>query len=250
MIDKLVGNGYSGSMVRSCVSSASAMFSHGVRITGALPRNPVRDLERGDLPSAKRKTEPRYLSLDEVQRLLRKMSDEFRPVAAACFWGALRVSEALSLRWGHIDFEAGTIDVPGTKSEASAATIRLHPELAKELKKLRERSARRGFDRIAPSALVFQTMTGLSPGRRNVHRAVSRAAENAGLVPEGAEPVGVHDLRHSFAAYALTDARMSMLETSHLLRHANPQVTATVYAGMSEDAKAASWDKLVAVANE
>jgi integrase len=44
----------------------------------------------------------------------------------------------------------------------------------------------------------------------------------------GMEPVGVHDLRHSFASYALTEAKMSLLETSHLLRHANPQVTATV----------------------
>jgi hypothetical protein len=42
---------------------------------------------------------------------------------------------------------------------------------------------------------------------------------------------------------------MSMLETSHVLRHANPNVTATVYAGMSEDAKAASWDKLLKVAS-
>ena len=60
-------------------SSASAIFKHGVRDLNAIPRNPCRDLEHGDRPSAKRQTEPRYLSVEEVVRLLGKMSDESRP---------------------------------------------------------------------------------------------------------------------------------------------------------------------------
>jgi hypothetical protein len=62
MCDRLTEKGLSGASIRVCVSAASAMFSHGVRDLGALPRNPVRDLERGDLPSGKRTSEPWYLS--------------------------------------------------------------------------------------------------------------------------------------------------------------------------------------------
>jgi integrase len=246
MIEKLNEEGLSGSTVRGCVSSASALLRHGVKDLGALPRNPARDLDRGDRPSAKRQTEPRYLSVGEVGQLLDNLSDETRPIAAACFWGALRVSEALRLTWGDIDATGRKVNIPGSKTEASKATIPLLPQLANELRAHRERQAARGFDRIAMDALVFSTASGRSPLRRNVLRAVTNAAKRAGLQPEGAEPVGVHDLRHSFAAYALGGG-LSLLETSRVLRHANPQITATVYAGMSDEAVTALGSKLEAI---
>jgi integrase len=246
MIRKLTDNGLAGASVRSCVASASAMFAHGVRDLAAIPRNPARELEHGDRPSAMRQTEPRYLSVAEVAQLLAKMSDESRPIAATCFWAALRVSEALSLRWSDIDFEAKLIRVPGTKTKASKASVPLLPALAAELKAHRERQASQGFDRIGTAALVFQTATGLSPGRRNVLRAVTNAGRRAGLQPEGIEPVGVHDLRHSFAAHALNGG-LSMVEAARVLRHANPHVTAAIYAGMTDEAVSALGSKLEAI---
>ncbi len=60
----LTSKGLAGASVRSCITSASAVFAYGVRVTGNVARNPVRDLERGDLPSGKRTSEPRYLSTD------------------------------------------------------------------------------------------------------------------------------------------------------------------------------------------
>jgi integrase len=246
MVDKLNAKGLAGASVRSCIASASGMFRHGVRDLGAIPRNPVRELDRDDRPSGRRKTEPRYLSVTEVGKLLDKLSDETRPVASALFWGAMTITEALSLTWAHIDFDAKLIHVPGTKTAARKASVPLMPALADELRAHRERQAGQGFSRIASDARVFQTASGLSPGRRNVLRAVTNGAKRAGLQPEGAEPVGNHDLRHSMAAHALSGG-LSMLETSRLLRHANPQVTATVYAGMSNEAVTALGSKLEAI---
>ena len=77
-------------------------------------------------------------------------------------------------------------------------------------------------------------------------RAVTNAGKRAGLQPEGAEPIGVHDLRHSLAAYALR-WRPVADENSRVLRHANSQVTATVYAGMSNEAVTALGSKLEAI---
>lgn len=249
MIDKLNSKKLAGASVCACVASASAMFRHGVKDLEAIPSNPVRGLEKGDRPSAKRQTKPRYLSEAEVGLLLAKMSDESRPVATACYWAALRVSEALRLRWSDIDFERNLISVPGTKIEKSEAKVPLLPKLAEELKAHRERQGRRGFDRITTDALVFQTASGASPGRRNVLRAVTNAGKRAGLQPDGAEPIGVHDLRHSLASFALGQQKMTLPETARILRHSSSQVTATIYAGLTDEQVSALGAKLTAAAS-
>jgi integrase len=233
LIDKLRSQGKSGSTVRGSVAATSAIFRHAVRDLGAVGRNPVRDLERGELPSARRRTDPRYLSVEQVGSILDRMSDLFRPIGATCFWGALRISEALTLRWRDIDFEAATIHVQGTKTIGSNATIPLLPALERELRAHRQRQGRQGFARIAHDSLVFQTSNGKSPGRRNALRALQRAANRAGLVPEGAEPVGLHDLRHSLAANAFA-LGLTDVQVARLLRHSSPRVTLTVYAGLVE----------------
>ena len=132
--------------------------------------------------------------------------------------------------------------VPGTKTEASRDTVPLLPALARELRAHRVRAADRGLTFVQPDALVFQTRNGNSPGRRNILRAVQTAAVAAGLNPEGAQPVGLHDLRHSAAGLAFES--LALNEVSRLLRHANPRVTTTVYGGINDDAAAAIGNKL------
>lgn len=138
--------------MRGCLTALSAAFRHGERDLGAVRRNPVRDLDRGDRPSGKRRSKPRYLSVLEVEQLLDQMTDESRPVATVLFYPALRVFEALGLVWSDADFETGTLTVPGTKTEASAATIPLLPALAAELRAHRERQAAKSFALIRPDA--------------------------------------------------------------------------------------------------
>jgi integrase len=245
LIDKLNRRGLGGSHVRSCVTSLSCILDHGCR-NESLARNVTKDLVRGDLPSGKRKTEPRYLTIAEIAALFSKLGDEFRPVAQACFYAGLRISEALSLRWSDIDFDAGTINVRGTKTAASAATIPLHPKLAEALRAHRQRQAGIGLARIKADALVFVTFTGRRQSRRNALRAINVASVNAGLSPEGTEKVGAHDLRHSLAANAFA-LGFSPVEVSKLLRHANAQVTMTVYAGLAGDHVEVLGEKLAAL---
>ncbi|HEV8460353.1 MAG TPA: tyrosine-type recombinase/integrase, partial [Gaiellaceae bacterium] len=242
LLDRYKAQGQAGASVRSTIAALSATFRFGVMHAG-LGRNPVRDLERGELPSGKRQTEPRYLSVSEVEKLLGKLSDESRPVAAVCFYAATRISEALALRWSHVDFDNSTIAVPGTKTKASAAKVRLLPALAAELRAHRARQAALGFDRVKPDLFVFQTASGLRPHRRNVLRAIGSASKRAGLVADGQEVVGAHDLRHSLAGCAFA-LGLSPVEVSKTLRHANAQVTLTVYAGLAESAALAAGDKL------
>jgi integrase len=245
LIDKLTAGGHSGSSVRGCLTALSAAFRHGERDLGAVRRNPVRDLDRGDRPSGKRASEPRYLSVTEVDQLLEKMTDESRPVAATLFYGALRVSEALALTWADVDFDRATITVRGTKTEASSATIPFLPALVAELRAHRERQAARSFATIHPEAVVFQSVNGRPLHRRNVLRAVQNAADKAGLNAEGWEPVGCHDLRHSSAAFAFSIG-MTPVEVARLLRHSDPAVTLTTYAGLDDASVQRLGEKLVA----
>jgi integrase len=241
LIDQMRLQKLSASTIRGTIAAFSSACRFAVR-SGTIPRNPTRDLDRGDLPSAKRATEPRYLTLEQVKSLLAHLGPEFRPVAAILFYGALRVSEALALTWAGIDFVAKVISVPGTKTEASRDTVPLLPALERELRAHRSNQAARDLSFINADALVFQTRTGKSPGRRNALRAVQTAAQNAGLNREGQQPVGLHDLRHSAAGLAF--AALPLNEVSRLLRHANPRVTSTVYGGLSDDAAAVIGEKL------
>jgi integrase len=230
LIDNLTTAGHSGSSVRGCVTALSAAFRHGERDLGAVRRNPVRDLDRGDRPSSKRESEPRYLSVAEVDVLLSRMADETRPVAAALFHAALRVSEALALIWADVDLDAATLTVRGTKTEASRATIPLLPALAEELRAHRTRQAARSIARIRPEALVFQTGTGKPYHRRNVLRAVQN---------------GCHDLRHSSAAFAFSIG-MTPVEVARLLRHSDPAITLSTYAGLDDASVQKLREKLAA----
>jgi integrase len=110
------------------------------------------------------------------------------------------------------------------------------PALAAEVRAHRSRVAEQALSRVRPDALVFTTSGGRPHGRRNVLRAVYAAGDAAGLNRDGLERVGVHDLRHSFVAVALA-AGLTLPEAAALARHANPRVTATVYAGLTEQSR-------------
>jgi integrase len=82
--------------------------------------------------------------------------------------------------------------------------------------------------------------------RRNALRAVHGAGDAAGLNGDGREPVGLHDLRHSFVALALAlDAGLSLAEAAALARHANASVTAAVYAGPADGGRERAAAKLL-----
>lgn len=234
------------------VSILSGVLTYGVR-HGVVAHNVVRDLGRDDRPGAQRKSEPRYLSPEELDRLLAATGETFRPVAATCAYAGLRLSEALGLRWRDVDFAAGTLTVSAQlgadgkraplKTAASAASVPLLPKLAAELKAHRSRVAGQALSRVQADALVFTTANGRPQGSRNVLRAVHAAGDAVGLNGEGRERVGVHDLRHSFVAVALA-AGLTLPEAAALARHANPRVTAAVYAGLTDAARAGLGAKL------
>jgi integrase len=253
MVDKVGAARLAPSTVTGIVGILSGLSRFAVK-SGQLERNPVRDLDRDDRPGVGRITEPRYLTADELARLLGKVGETFRPVVACCTFAALRISEALGLTWRDVDFNAATLTISGqlgtngervpVKSAASAATVPLLPALARELQAHRSRLAGKDLRRVHADALVFTTSRGKPQSRRNALRAVHAAGDAAKLNGDGRQPVGLHDLRHSYVALALSSGA-SMAEAAALARHANAKVTAQVYAGLAENGRETAAAKLV-----
>ena len=251
LVDRL--GGLAPSTATSILSITSGLFRFAVK-SELVERNPIRDLDRDDRPGTARLTEPRYLSGEEIERLLGKLTPTFAPVGATCTYAALRISEALGLRWRDVDFQAGTLTVSGqlgangelvpAKSEASEATLPLLPALARTLREHRSRQASRDLRLVHADALVFVTSRGRPQSRRNALRALHAAGVAAELNGKGREPVGLHDLRHSFVALLL-DSQGSLAEAAALARHANVRVTAQVYAGLTDDGREKAAAKLV-----
>lgn len=267
VLDAMAAKRLSPSSRTGVLTAVSSMLRFAVK-AGIVERNVVRDLDRDDRPGTARLTEPRYLSIDQLDALLSTMGDTFRPVAAACAFAGLRVSEALALHWNDVDMQAGTIAVTaqlGTDGElvplktlASAASdVPLLPALAAELRAHRQRVASQSLARVHGEALMFSTKTGRPQIARNVLRAIHAAGDAAGLngrvertedgrVIREREPVGVHDLRHSYIAVALQSGQVTLPEAAVLARHANAKITAAAYGGITEDARAKLAGKLAA----
>jgi integrase len=231
--------------VRGIVTVVSAVFTKAVR-DEAVQANPVAKL-RGTLPPAKAATEARVLTADQIAKLIDSAPKRFVTlVATACFTG-LRQSELLGLRWGDVDFENGVLhirqqlsratkDNPAhlvpLKTGAGVRSIELAPGLAKELKTLK--AAALGAGHHTPDSFVFCTSEGTPLYYRNVnHRALDKAADRAGLNPEGTQKLSWHDLRHT-AGSLLLDAGEDIVTVSRFLGHSKVSITLDIYAHQIE----------------
>ena len=180
----------------------------------------------------------RFLSREEAGRFLDSLTRlESEGALSATFADALRVlllsgarkTEVLGLRWTEVDFERGLATLPPERTKAGGKTgvrrIALSPPALTVLS--RRRAAWEGQGDAVRSPFVFPAFrgTGHAVGLRKAFVDVCEAA--------GLEGVRIHDLRHSFASFALADGA-SLYLIAKALGHANARTTER-YAHLSGD---------------
>ncbi len=153
----------------------------------------------------------RFLSPDEIARLLAALADEPNKVASSALmvlmFSGLRREEVATARKEHYDAERGLLFLPNTKAQKS----RWVPinDIAKEV--------------IAqlPESYSEWLFPGRFPGRpiHNLRKPFERALAKAGL-----GKMRIHDLRVNFASNAAS-AGVSLFQIQSLLGHSSPVMT-------------------------
>ena len=195
----------------------------GLRSRGS---NPCRTIEK-----YKERQHERFLSGEEFRRLGRVLNEMAgggggaSPAAVAALrllaLTGCRRGEILGLRWEHVDFEAGELRLPDSKT--GARLVPLSPAAVAVLVRL---------PRPAGSPWVIP---GRKPGSplKNLQGAWETVKARAGLTD-----VRIHDLRHSFASRALALGE-SLPMIGELLGHRRNGTTAR-YAHLARDSVKAS----------
>jgi integrase len=153
------------------------------------------------------------LNSDQLKRLLAAIEEDIHPQAGtmmkmALFTG-MRRSELFKLKWKHIDFDRGFINIIDPKPGADQKI-----PLNDAVRELLENHHR------AKSPYVFPGRAG---GRRvNIAKQVKKIKEDAGL-PEDFRPL--HGLRHVYASMLASSGKVGMYELQKLLTHSDPKMT-------------------------
>jgi integrase len=174
-------------------------------------------------------------------------SERFGAAVALLFVQGWRVSEVLGLAWSDLDLDAGIAEVRRACSYADGVGMVLGPPktdgaigrhhltpVVVEL--LRRRRQAQLEDRLRagqaweghtyagrPIDLVFTTATGGLLLRQTVAKAVSAAAERAGIDPAG---LGTHAGRSTAITALYTEEGLDLADVARHVGHANPTTTA------------------------
>lgn len=173
----------------------------------------------------------RFLSPDELARLGKALSEAADAGESPYVVGALRLliltgarlSEVLTLKWEHVDFDARLLRLPDSKT--GKKTIAL-PAAALEV--LTSLPRQEGNHYVVCGAVVGAHLI-------NLHKPWRRIRKSAGL-----DDVRIHDLRHSFASVAVAGGA-SLPLIGALLGHSQPQTTQR-YAHVANDPRLAAAD--------
>lgn len=153
-----------------------------------------------------------------------------RTMIAVLMFAGVRISEACSLRWRHVDLAAGRIRVPGTKTDAAVRGVIMMPILRDELA-----AHKAGSARTSPDDWVLPTASGTQRTKDNARQRVwqpvmKRANENLlkrdlSLLPEG---VTQHSLRMTCCSLRLAVGQ-DLAYVAEQLGHADTSVTHRYY---------------------
>jgi integrase len=228
--------------IRAVMTPLSRILGHSTR-RGSIGSNPVKRLERGERPTAK-KTDMRILDREEIGRLLAAADPQlYRPMFSTAVFSGVRVGELLGLVWRDIDFANNQIHVRKQldadtrtrvelKTEHAIRDVMLIPALGRTLREYRLASP---FS--SDRDFVFGSAVGTGLDRHNVsRRGLAAAVKRADVAEPGRAKITMHQLRHCFASLLIAQ-NLNVVFVSRQLGHASPAITLSVYAHLFDQAE-------------
>ena len=231
--------------VRGVLNVLNVVLEHAVKHE-YIASNPVPKLN-GEKPPAKNRTRARILEAEEVALLIDHAPANYWTLIFTAVYTGMRQSELLGLRWQDIDFDAGTIHlryqlsratrakracVVALKTDAGERHIDIAPALARELARHSLAS-----QHSKPEDFVFATETGKPLYYRNASaRGLDKAADRAGLNPEGVQRLSFHDLRHTAITHLIRSGA-DAAQVSRFAGHSKVSTTLDLYVGEFEKRK-------------
>jgi integrase len=231
--------GGAGTARRTRITSA-AMFAWGVEHS-LINTNPFAGIQLASAPARER-----FLAGDEAERLLGAVADlQLKGTISELFADAIRLllltgarkTEILGLRWSEVDTVRMMLILPPERTKAGGRTgerrIALSQPAFQLIDKRREAGGRTEHEaganrqRASQHEFVFPASRG-DGHAKGLRRAFMKAAIAAKL-----EGLRIHDLRHSFASFAVANGA-SLILVGKLLGHASARTTER-YAHLSSD---------------
>jgi integrase len=217
LVDRLVGQGLSGSKVRNVLVPLQALYRRHRR---EVPADPTDGL---DLPAPSGRRE-RVASPEAARALVEALPEADRALWATAFYGGLRRGELRALRVSDVDYpavttirvERGWDDVAGEIGPKSAKGTRRVPVPAALRRYLLEHKMRTGRD---GDELLF----GRTASAPFTPTHVRKQARTAWTVAE-LEPLGLHEARHTYVSL-MHAAGCSLEEIGDYVGHSSTYMT-------------------------
>jgi integrase len=217
---------------------------------------------RGDVPmqrnpmelvslkgSSKRTSKPRSLSVEEFQQFITHLREPFRTISLVCVCFGLRISEALALKWGDVDWlnsklsvERGIVrqHVDDTKTENSHKHITVSPAMLETLKMWKQITQ---FSGTKDWIFASPTQLGRLPwSADSVNDAYQKAASAAGI-----PHVSTHSMRHTYRSW-LDAVGTPIAVQQKMMRHADIRTTMNTYGDVVTDEMAVASTKVSSLA--
>lgn len=225
-LSELAKNGAGATTVRRKLAALRTFYRY-LQREGVVVDNPFSMLKG----PRKVKTLPKVLSIGDIQKFLdaplKKFSDgrlgEFAALRDTAVFEFLystgcRISEAISVKWGDIDFSRGTLIVTGKGSKERL--VILGSKALAALLRLKDHLSATGGALVLGDSHVFLSDRLEKASARFIERRMKTYLRETGL-PEDLSP---HKLRHSFATHLL-DAGADLRSVQEMLGHASLSTT-------------------------
>jgi integrase len=226
---------YSKDSCRLMVAAGRSMFQEAM-LEGLISGNPFVGLSR--FYRAAEREDPDPFSREEWGKVEAYFSANYQDYLALVRFMSgtgVRVGEALGLKWGDIDWEAGRIRIKRTltinrtienpKTKAGRRTLEVEPTLIQALKAHQvAHKAAVLSGKAESSEWVFDSGNGQPIDYSGFHKRWDLAQSKVKVRQR--RP---HDLRHSWASWALSEGK-PLLWVSKQLGHSSPMVTLKIYA--------------------